>query len=254
MNWYLKSLLIFLFSLLVDSSAWAYSRNGRPDSTKIEFKRDSLTLFDKDRNRLIPLALYTTTTSVTPSKLALISHGYGGNNKAYSFIARNLVAHGYLVVSIQHELPTDNPLPVTGNPYEVRMPSWKRGSATIHFVIQAFKKIKSTLDYSRVLLVGHSNGGDMSMLFAQEYPDLVNQVISLDNRRMPLPRVQKPRILSIRSSDQVADKGVLPGLEEQKRFGIQIIQLPAMLHNDMWDGARADQQQAINKIIADFID
>ncbi|WP_461139614.1 hypothetical protein [Spirosoma pomorum] len=42
-----------------------------------------------------------------------------------------------------------------------------------------------------------------------------------------------PRILSIRSSDQVADKGVLATVEEQKQFGIRIIQLPATLHNDM---------------------
>jgi ribosomal protein S3AE len=62
-----------------------------------------------------------------------------------------------------------------------------------------------------------------------------------------------PRILSIRSSDQVADKGVLATVEEQKQFGIRIIQLPATLHNDMWDGATQSQKQEINKAISDFI-
>ncbi|MBB5621242.1 hypothetical protein HDE69_002295 [Pedobacter cryoconitis] len=47
----------------------------------------------------------------------------------------------------------------------------------------------------------------MSMLFATQHPELVDKVISLDNRRMPFPRVSKPRIYSLRSSDQPADEG-----------------------------------------------
>ncbi|GAB3942185.1 alpha/beta fold hydrolase [Spirosoma harenae] len=208
---------------------------------------------DKVRNRLIPVALYMPQSSTDPLKLAVLSHGYGGSNKAYSFIAQNLVIHGYLVASIQHELPTDEPLPMSGNPYEVRMPNWQRGSDNILFVIKVLQKLKPNLDADHVLLIGHSNGGDMTMLFAQQYPSLVNQVISLDNRRMPPPRVRRPRILSIRSSDQVADKGVLSTPEEQQQFGIRIVQLPATIHNDMWDGATLSQKQEINKAISDFI-
>ncbi|GAB3280217.1 alpha/beta fold hydrolase [Larkinella harenae] len=245
---------IVLFITFVASSTWASNTNSLFDSTSVQIKTDSLNLFDKVRNRLIPVALYMPQRSTAPLKLAVLSHGYGGTNKAYSFIAHNLVAHGYLVASIQHELPTDEPIPTTGNPYEVRMPNWKRGSENIHFVIKELQKQKPDLDADHVLLIGHSNGGDMSMLFAQQYPTLVSQVISLDNRRMPLPRVRTPRILSIRSSDQIADKGVLPTIEEQRQFGIRIVQLPDTIHNDMWDGATTTQKQEINKAISDFID
>jgi poly(3-hydroxybutyrate) depolymerase len=62
------------------------------------------------------------------------------------------------------------------------MPNWKRGSDNIHFVIEELQKQKPDLDAAHVLLTGHSNGGDMTMLFAQQYPSLVSQVISLDNR------------------------------------------------------------------------
>lgn len=250
MNRYFTTLL---FSLLMSSSTWASNTNSLVDSTNVTIRTDSLKLFDTLRSRLIPVALYMPQPATAPLKLAVLSHGYEGSNKAYSFIAHNLVAHGYLVASIQHELPTDEPIPMTGNPYEVRMPNWKRGSETIHFVIETLKKQRHGLDTTHVLLIGHSNGGDMTMLFAQQYPTLVNQVISLDNRRMPLPRVRTPRILSIRSSDQVADKGVLPTVEEQRAFGIQIVQLPATIHNDMWDGATRSQKQEINRVISAFI-
>jgi predicted dienelactone hydrolase len=238
---------------LISSSTWANTTDSRFDSTRVRIKTDSLRLIDKGRNRLIPVALYMPQSATAPLKLALLSHGYGGSNKAYSFIAQNLVAHGYLVASIQHELPTDEPLPMTGKPYEVRMPNWQRGSDNIHFVIKELQKQRPDLDADHVLLIGHSNGGDMTMLFAQQYPTLVSQVISLDNRRMPLPRVRRPRILSIRSSDQVADQGVLPTPEEQRQFDIRIVQLPATMHNDMWDGATPSQKQEINKAISDFI-
>ncbi|GAB4050802.1 alpha/beta fold hydrolase [Spirosoma litoris] len=236
------------------SSTWASNTNSLVDSTHVAIKTDSLKLFDTLRSRLIPVFLYMPRTVNAPLKLAVLSHGYEGSNKAYSFIAQNLVAHGYLVASIQHELPTDEPLPMTGRPYEVRMPNWQRGSENIHFVIEALQKQRPDLDAKHVLLIGHSNGGDMTVLFAQQHPTLVSQVISLDNRRMPLPRVRSPRILSIRSSDQVADQGVLPTEEEQRALGIQIVQLPATLHNDMWDGATQRQKQEINRIISAFID
>jgi pimeloyl-ACP methyl ester carboxylesterase len=104
-----------------------------------------------------------------------------------------------------------------------------------------------------LLLMGHSNGGDMVMLFAQQYPRLVERVISFDNRRVPLPRARRPRVLSLRSSDQPADAGVLPTPAEQTKFGTTIVALPATLHNDMWDGATTAQQQEMNTLISDFL-
>ncbi|WP_317164763.1 serine aminopeptidase domain-containing protein [Hymenobacter ginkgonis] len=192
--------------------------------------------------------------SKTRLKAAIISHGYGGQHTGYSFIARNLVAHGYFVASIQHELPTDEPIPLVGTPQLVRRPNWERGVQNILFVRQELHHRYPRLDFSRLLLVGHSNGGDVSMLFAQEYPRLVQRVISLDNRRMPFPRARRPRILSLRSSDQVADSGVVHTLAEQRHFSSTVVTLPHTIHNDMWDGATAAQQQEINALISAFLE
>lgn len=223
-----------------------------------EVKVETLDLFDKSRNRSVPVALYSSDFQSDKSKskkkkLAIINHGYGMKNTDYSFLAETLLANDYFVASIQHELPTEEAMPTTGKPSEVRRPFWERGAANILFIIEELKKSHLELDFKNLLLLGHSNGGDTVMLFAEKYPKLAKKIISLDNRRMPLPHTKKTRILTIRSSDQPADEGVLPNAEEQKRFKIKIVKLQNTIHNDMWDGATTEQKREMSEIIANFL-
>ena len=190
-------------------------------------------------------------------KLVLFSHGYAENipgaNKGYSYLTKKLASKGYFVVSIQHELPTDDLIPKTGIPQVVRRPNWERGAENILFVLNELKKINPDLDYKHLILIGHSNGGDMSVLFAHKYPDLVDKIISLDNRRMELPRTSHPKIYSLRSSDQPADEGVLPTVAEQEKFGITIIKLPNTIHNVMSDRGNKKQKREINDYVMRFL-
>lgn len=228
-----------------------------PIGSNFPFQTDRFELVDSSRHRLIPVVAYSAAPAgqpLTERKLALLNHGYGGQNTAYQFIARNLVAHGYYVVSIQQDLLTDTPMPLTGDIYQGRYPFWERGVQTLLFVRQAMYQRHPLFNHRHLLLVGHSNGGDIAMLFAQEHPMLVEKVISLDNRRVPLPRRHQPQVLSLRSSDQVADPGVLPTPIEQAKLGTLIITLPATIHNDMWDGATALQKQEMNKWISAFLE
>lgn len=222
---------------------------------EISVKIENLELFDKSRQRLVPVAVYSPVTRKSRAKLkfAVFNHGYGMKNTEYSFIAGTLVAQGYFVVSIQHELPTDEPMPTVGKPSVVRRPFWERNVQNILFVIEELKKIRPELDFENLLVAGHSNGGDTAMLFAEKYPEKAARIISLDNRRMPIPRAKKPRILSIRSSDQPADEGVLPTEAEQKKFGIRIVKLQNTKHDEMWDGADAGQRKEITDIISKFL-
>lgn len=225
------------------------------DWTHVAMRTDTSRVVDAAHHRPIPLATYAPANAAPKPRLkvALLNHGYGGTNTAYSFVAKNLVAHGYYVVSLQQDLPTDAPMPTTGIPAVVRRPYWERGVQNMLFVLQELRRTHPELDYQHLLLMGHSNGGDMAMLFAQEHPRLVDRVISFDNRRMLLPRARQPRVLSLRSSDQPADAGVLPTPAEQARLRMTIVQLPATVHNDMWDGATAAQQQEMNTIISNFL-
>jgi predicted dienelactone hydrolase len=201
-----------------------------------------LELIDAPRGRAVPVVLY----GATPGRakpLALISHGYGGRNTDYSFLAEALAARGYVVASVQHELANDPPMPTKGDPAVVRRPWWDRGAANLLFVIREMRS-RRLADRSPVLLVGHSNGGDSSMVFAARFPAMVRAVFTLDNRRMRMPRTKRPQICSVRSSDQPADPDVLPTLAERKRFGMVIGSVP-VIHNDMWDGATGAQKQAM---------
>ncbi|RZK26251.1 MAG: alpha/beta hydrolase [Hymenobacter sp.] len=225
--------------------------------TDLPLQITTFELVDSSRHRRIPVVTYSAAPTGHPPrerKLALLNHGYGGQNTAYQFVARNLVAHGYYVVSIQQDLPTDEPMPLTGNIYQTRYPFWERGVQNMLFTRQAIYRRNPVLKRRPLLLVGHSNGGDMVMLFAKEHPELVEKVISLDNRRVPFPRQRRPQVLSLRSSDQVADPGVVPTPDEQARLGTLVVALPATIHNDMWDGATELQRQEMNQWISCFLE
>lgn len=219
-------------------------------------KEKDITLFDKKRNREIPLTLYLPKQAKN-APLVIISHGYSQNqlgaNKGYSFIGKALASKGYFVVSIQHELPTDELMPTTGEIKVVRKPFWERGSDNILYVINDFKERYPSLNFSRNIILGHSMGGDISVTFAIKHPELVAKLITLDQRRVAFPRVKQPKIYSLRSSDQPADEGVIPSAEEQKELGITIIPLPNTIHNVMNDHASKEQKKEMSDWILQFI-
>lgn len=216
-------------------------------------------MVDETRSRLVPVALYQPKTDkkIIKQKLVILSHGYNANNPGsnlgYTYLTEHLASRGYFVASIQHELPTDSLIPLTGIPQIVRKTNWERGVKNIEFVLNELKKLYPKLDYKHLILIGHSNGGDMSMLFGQKYPDLVDRIISLDNRRVALPRTKQPKIYSLRSSDQAADTGVLPTIAEQEKYGIRVIKLNHTIHNDMSNNANEAQRKEINNYVMTFL-
>jgi predicted esterase len=219
------------------------------------FKLDTLTLIDQSRNREIPIAFYK--PQIERPKIVIFSHGYGqnkgGDYLAYSYLTEYLASNGYFVASVQHELSTDSLLPMTGIPQITRRPFWERGADNILFVINELKKSNPELDFKHITLIGHSNGGDMTALFPQKYSGLVDKIITLDNRRMTLPRTTKPKVYSLRSSDQPADQEVLPTDEEQKKYGITITKLPNIIHNNMDNKGSIEQRKEITNYVMTFL-
>jgi predicted peptidase len=217
-----------------------------------------LKLYDQSRQREIPIAIYKPQTDITEKqKVVIFSHGYGqnkgGDYLAYSYLTEFLASKGYFVVSIQHELATDSLLPLTGNPQIVRRPFWERGADNILFVIRELKKTNPNLDYKHITLIGHSNGGDMTALFPQKYPNAVEKIITLDNRRMLLPKTKKVKVYSLRSSDQPADVGVLPTEREIKKYRMKIVKLANTTHNEMDDNANDEQRKEIQYYALTFL-
>lgn len=253
----MKHILIIVLSFLLIQC----STNKKPASSnndKSGFKLDTLSLFDKNRNRKIPIAIYQPKDKKSANKIPIIfSHGYGENNgsdylSAYNYLTEFLAKKGYFVVSIQHELKTDELLAMTGKLQETRRPNWERGSQNIWYVLQTIKKNYPLLKYGKLALIGHSNGGDMTVLFAHQYPNLVNKIISMDNRRMELPRISKPKIFTLRSKDYPADINVLPTDEELKKYNITV-QFTDINHSNMDNDANETEREYLRTKILEYL-
>lgn len=251
-------LLIALYPMRGGCQTAKNKVNSKRSIISSEVKLDTTSLYDHKRNREIPIAIFRSKHKATDKQaIVIFSHGYGENKPGvylmYRYLTDFLASKGYFVVSIQHELPTDSLIPSQGVPQIVRRPFWDRGADNILFVIESLKKSHPKLDFSNITLIGHSMGADMTALFPQKYPGIVREIITLDNRRMALPRTASPKVYSLRSSDQPADSGVLPIDEEQKRLGIRIIKLAATKHNDMIDFGTDAQHKEINDYVLGFL-
>ncbi|MBR1088612.1 alpha/beta hydrolase [Bradyrhizobium manausense] len=211
---------------------------------KFAIRHEMLSLFDASRQRPISVDIavrrdYETKANLGLWKLpvAIISNGNTVKATEYSFLANVLAARGYLVASIQQDLPSDPPLMThVGQPYVGRREVYMRCEANILFVLNTLKDREQNADYDHITLVGHSNGGDVSMYVARQHPELVSKVITLDNLRVPFVLSDRMKILSFRSKDPhfQTDPGVLPTPEEAKARGIDIVNTGAQ-HTEMSD-------------------
>jgi hypothetical protein len=187
--------------------------------------------------------------------VAILNHGNTVKNTEYSFLANVFAMRGYLSISPQHDLPTDPPMVTkVGELYVGRLPQIERGVANIHFAIEEMKKAQPNADYTKVTMVGHSMGGDISMYFAKEYPDQVKKVVTLDNLRVPFMTDGKFKILSFRSKDPVfkADPGVIPDDDVCEKSGITVVNT-GFQHNDMRDTGPDTAKTSIQTMLDKFL-
>jgi hypothetical protein len=207
-------------------------------------RHEMLNLFDVLRQRPVSVELAVrrdfmmkANNGLRKLPIAIISNGHTVKNTEYSFLANTLAARGYLVASIQQDLPSDPPLMTRiGMPYVGRREVYMRSEANILFVLGELQKLQPNADFEHLTLVGHSNGGDVSMYFAMLHPKQASKVITLDNLRVPFVLSDKLKILSFRSKDPnfKTDPGVLPTPEQARAGGIDIVETGA-LHNDLSD-------------------
>ena len=188
--------------------------------------------------------------------VAILNHGNTVKFTEYSFLANVFAARGYLVVSIQHDLPTDAPMVTkVGELYVGRLPQYQRGIANIKFAVEEMKRVQPHADYDHLTMVGHSNGGDITMYFAKMYPDEIKKVVTLDNLRVPFMTDGRFKILSFRSKDPQfkTDPGVIPTEEICKKSGIKIVQT-GYQHTQMSDRGPDEVKSTIQGVLDSFLD
>jgi len=230
--------------------------------SKWAIRHETLSLFDATRQRPISVDLAVrrdyemkANNGLWKLPVAIISNGNTVRNTEYSFLANVLAARGYLVASIQQDLPSDPPLMTrVGQPYVGRHAVYLRCEANILFVLGELQKLQPHADYDHLTLVGHSNGGDVSMYVAKQHPELVSKVITLDNLRVPFVLSDRMKILSFRSKDPnfKTDPGVLPPPEKAKPGGIDIVDTGA-LHTDLSDRGPQSVKEKIQATLDRFL-
>jgi hypothetical protein len=233
-------------------------------ASKWAIRHETVTFYDPARgNRPVPVDIAVrrdkemqADAGMITLPVAVLNHGNTVKFTEYSFLANIFAARGYLAVSIQHDLDTDAPMVTkVGEIYVGRLPQYQRGIANIRFSVDELKKIEPHADYDHLTMVGHSNGGDISMYFAKQYPELIKKVVTLDNLRVPFMTDGKFKILSFRSKDPVfkADPGVVPNEEVCEKSGITVVQT-GYQHTDMSDRGPDNVKTTIQGMLDKFLD
>jgi hypothetical protein len=225
-------------------------------------QHETLNLFDATRQRPVSVDLAArwdyemkADNGLWKLPVAIISNGNTVRNTEYSFLANVLAARGYLVASIQQDLPSDPPLMTKVDmPYVGRRGVYMRCEANILFVLNELQKRQPNADYGHVTLVGHSNGGDVSMYVAKQHPELVSKVITLDNLRVPFVLSNHLKILSFRSKDPNfrTDPGVLPGPGAANSANVDIVNTGA-LHTQLSDRGPDTVKERIQATLDKFL-
>jgi Chlorophyllase enzyme len=230
--------------------------------SKWAIRHETLNLYDATRQRPVSVDLAVrrdyemkADNGLWKLPVAIISNGNTVRNTEYSFLANALAARGYLVASVQQDLPSDPPLMTkVGLPYVGRREVYLRCEANILYVLGEIQKRQPNADYDHLTLVGHSNGGDVSMYVAKQHPELVSKVITLDNLRVPFVVSDRMKILSFRSKDPnfKTDPGVLPAQGRAKSSGIDIVNTGA-LHTDLSDRGPQSVKEKIQATLDQFL-
>jgi len=231
--------------------------------SKWAIRHESFTFYDPDRdNRPVPVDIAIRRDKQMQADAGMIklpvvvfSHGNTVKSTEYSFISNVFAAHGYMVLSIQHDLPTDTPMVTKpGEPYVGRLPQIQRGVANIRFAVAQMHEVQPNADYDHLTVVGHSMGGDITMYFAKQHPDEIKKVVTLDNLRVPFMTDGKFKILSFRSKDPQfkTDPGVIPSGQLREKAGITVVNTP-FRHDDMRDTGSKEAKASIEAMLDKFL-
>ena len=233
-------------------------------ASKWAIRHETVTFFDTTRNRPVAVNIAVRRDKemraaagiLDPLPVAILNHGNTVRFTEYSFLANVFAARGYMAISIQHDLETDQPLVTkVGELYVGRLPVYERGVANIEFAIEQLRKRQPASNYDKITLVGHSNGGDISMYFAKLHPDRIKKVVTLDNLRVPFLTDGKFKILSFRSQDPMfkADAGVVPDDDICEKLGITVVKT-GFQHVDMSDRGPDNVKSNIQALLDKFLE
>lgn len=178
--------------------------------------------YDKDRSRSVPVSVYLPRKKGNHLPLVIFSPGYQEqkeiengelSNKNYNFLAEYFTSNNFAFISIQHDILGDNDGLETIDPKAIQDDARKhlfiRGAENILFTLNCLEKEDLSIDFSNIILSGHSNGGDIAKYFMNQYPQYSNILILFDARRAILRPQRKVKVLMFEADDTTKDKNVI---------------------------------------------
>lgn len=155
--------------LLVNSNTKFQSSFDPAAAGKEAVQQQTLTLQDRQRNRIIPVDIYWGKGDAQ-APLVVISHGFGANRKFLSYLARHLASHGITVAAIEH--PGSNVIAVNQASAQANLAQLLPATEFIErpkdisFLLNELAKLNTQsgklqgkLNTEKVTVIGHSLGG-----------------------------------------------------------------------------------------------
>lgn len=92
-------------------------------------------------------------------------------------------------------------------------------------------------------MIGHFNGGDISMIFYTLYPEMVSKIILLYNGIYSFPKDNHINILLFGANNDEPDQGIVPSL------CTEVIYVKDAKHIELCDKENKYIKKAINKFL-----
>lgn len=170
-GWTGLAVLGFVFSLLTARAELRPDWRTDPATNAVVITRDEWR--DANRDRVVPVKIYSPESGGGPAPVILFSHGLGGTCEGYEYLGRFWAAHGYVSVHLQHAGSDDGVWKDAR--LGQRMSTMRQAAAQprnainraqdISFVIDELTRLAATnatwrakLDLQRVGVAGHSFG------------------------------------------------------------------------------------------------
>lgn len=131
-------------------------------------QQQTIILNDRQRNRTIPVDIYWSQGNAE-NPLVVLSHGFGGNRKFLSYLARHLASYGLTVAAVEHPGSNTNAVGTsdTQNLAQLLKPTeFIDRPKDVSFMLNELAKLNTQpgqlqgkLNTEKVTVIGHSLGG-----------------------------------------------------------------------------------------------
>ncbi len=159
----------------IEASKQSVAANGRTIPSLLRpgyfrYRKQSLILKDRDRDRQLPVDLYLPRPKNTePLPLIVISHGLGSDRTTFDYFAQHLAAHGFAVAVPEHPGSSASQIQslLTGLDDDVTPPEeFINRPWDISFLLDELERNYAEIDFQNVGVIGQSFGAYTALALA----------------------------------------------------------------------------------------